>query len=1031
MKISVVVNTKNEEKYLDNCLRSVSCADEIIVVDMQSTDNTVSIARKYTNLIYTCDDFNYVEPVRNQSISYATGDWIFILDADEIIPDHLFGNIHDIISKNEDVSLIAIPRKNYIGKHLIVNSGWGLDYQPRLFKRGKITWTKLIHTWPEVDGKILYLDPSEDFYIQHYNYLDLSDFIERLNRYTDIEANDFDSTILNSDWKNIFQLSLDEFKTRYTPQDDGLYSLSLAGCMSFYKFIVCCKALEKDNKNFDFLLPSSIEEILANFIPKNSSQLDGYIYEGIQAELTQSQYQLQQIKTELAKSQFQVQQVRMYFEEAINEIASMETSKFWKLRKAWFKLKRLIIISRQTLITEGLLVLVIKVSRKIKKKIFSTTEKSSMINLEMANLDVVSSIELITSSNPIVSIIVPVFNQSKYTFNCLNSLKSIQSVAYEVIVVNDASTDDTQAVLRNISGIRIITNSDNIGFIRSCNRGSSEARGEFICFLNNDTKVFPNWMESLLEVISNNQTVGAVGSKLIYPDGRLQEAGGIIWKDASGCNFGRLENPTNPEYNYVREVDYCSGASLLVRSELFKSIGGFSEEFLPAYYEDTDLCFTIRSLGYKVMYQPRSQVIHFEGISSGTDINSGVKKHQQTNAIKFEIKWRETLKEYLPQDTKDRDGARRHSETPTILIIDSYVPLYDKEAGSYRLYNIIKIFKNLGYSIIFLPDNGLYQEPYVSELQGMGVEVIYSTDEMPEMKSHLLERLAIVDIAWVCRPELCEKYFGLLSQNPKIKVIYDTIDLHFIRLKREKELLGENSHQPIPWQDFQKQELRLAKLVHKTIVVTNVEKNILSSFGVSNISVIPTIHQAYTKSLPKFHERNGLLFIGGYNHLPNVDAAIWLCGSIMPLIWAQYPDMRLTLLGSNPPTKVKNLQDDRVTVTGYIHDVEPYFLNHRVFVAPLRYGAGIKGKVGQSLSYGLPIVSTSIGIEGFDLTHELEAMIADEAEDFANSILTLYENINSWEDLSEAGIKSIDRYSLGNVSNTLQNLINSLLVDRD
>lgn len=746
--------------------------------------------------------------------------------------------------------------------------------------------------------------------------------------------------------------------------------------------------------------------------------------EQTQTELERSQFQLQQ-------AQFQLQQTQKYFEDAINEISSMETSKFWKLRKAWFEVKRLASLSRQTLATDGLSGLVSRTNHKIQKKFPADPKNNISFNLQISKLEPAKPIDLQTSSNPVVSIIVPVFNQSHYTFNCLNSLKSIRSIEYEVIVVDDASTDDTPKVLGDISGIKIITNDSNTGFIQSCNRGAAEAQGEFICFLNNDTKVFPNWLESLLEIVKNDLIVGAVGSKLIYPDGRLQEAGGIIWKDASGCNFGRLKDPTDPEYNYVREVDYCSGASLLVRRELFKSIGGFSEEFLPAYYEDTDLCFKIRSLGYKVIYQPRSQVIHFEGISSGTDIKSGVKKHQQTNAIKFEIKWRETLKTYLTQGTKDRDGARRYAATPTILIIDSYVPLYDKEAGSYRLYNIIKIFKNLGYSIIFLPDNGLHQEPYVSELQEMGVEVIYSTDKIPDMKSYLLERLAIIDIAWVCRPELCEKYLAILSQNPKIKIIYDTIDLHFIRLKREKELLGEDSHQPISWQEFQKQELRLAKLVHETIVVTNIEKNILASFGISNVSIIPTIHQTYIKPLPKFHERSGLLFVGGYNHTPNVDAAIWLCGSIMPLIWAQYPDMQLTLLGSNPPTQVKNLQNNRVTVTGYIHDIEPYFLNHRVFVAPLRYGAGIKGKIGQSLSYGLPIVSTYIGVEGFDLTHGLEAMIADEAKDFANSILALYENIDSWNALSQAGIKSIDRYSPENIENSLKFLINRLLADRN
>lgn len=1011
MKISVVVNTKNEEKNIDRCLSSVAWADEIVVVDMHSIDATISIAKKHTKLVYSCNDYGYVEPARNQSIAYATGDWILILDADEVVSVTLAANIHDIILKDESISLIAIPRRNYIGNHLIVNSGWGVDYQPRLFKKGRVIWKEVIHSWPEVEGEIFYLSPSEDLYIQHYNYVDLADFVNRLNRYTDIEASRFDLKTLDSDWENLFRLVSDEFKLRYTPEEDGVYSLFLAGSMAFYRFISCCKAIEKSGEKFSLTLPNSIDEIL--FV-QSQSRIDM-----LQAKLEKTQSELKQAESQLKRTQ-------RYFEDAINEISSMKTSKFWKLRKIWFEVKRLASLSRKTLATDGFIALFLRANRKIQRKFSANPQNNIGINLQISKLEDARPIYLQTSFTPVVSIIVPVFNQSHYTFNCLNSLRSIQSIEYEIIVVDDASTDNTQKVLENISGIKVITNDNNSGFIRSCNRGAAEAKGKFICFLNNDTKVFPNWLESLLEIMNNDLNVGAVGSKLIYPDGRLQEAGGIIWKDASGCNFGRLEDPTSPEYNYVREVDYCSGASLLVRRELFRSISGFSEEFLPAYYEDTDLCFTIRSLGYKVMYQPRSQVIHFEGISSGKDITSGVKKYQITNAIKFEIKWRETLKEYLPQSTKNKDGARRYFTSPTILIIDSYVPLYDKESGSYRIYNIIKIFKNLGYSIIFLPDNGLHQEPYVSELQAMGVEVIYSTEEMPEMRSHLLERLSIIDIAWVCRPELCDKYFGLLEQNPKIKIIYDTIDLHFVRLKREKELLGEDSRPPISWQDFQKQELRLAKLAHETIVVTSTEKDVLSSFGISNISVISNVHEAYTGSLPEFNERKDLLFIGGYDHTPNVDAAIWLCKSIMPLIWQQCPEIHLTLLGSNPPVQVKNLQNGQVTVTGYISDVEQYFLNHRVFVAPLRYGAGMKGKIGQSLSYGLPVVTTSIGAEGFNLTKGLDIMIADSPESFVESILRLYNSPDLWNSFSKASLESVEQYGSNTTEDKLKILIKNL-----
>ena len=262
MNVSVVVNTKNEEKYLAQCLSSVSWADEIIVVDMQSSDNTKAIAKQYTDLVYSCEDFGYVEPARNLAISYATGDWIFILDADEVIPDNVSISVRDIILKNEDVSMIAIPRRNYIGNYLIKNSGWGMDYQPRLFKRGKVIWKDIIHTWPEIEGKILYLDLLENFYIEHYNYKDLFDFVQRLNSYTDIEAKSFDVATLNSDWKNIFYLAFDEFSTRYTPDDDGLYSLYLAGCMAFYRFITCCKALEAEGKPTSLILPSNVDEII-------------------------------------------------------------------------------------------------------------------------------------------------------------------------------------------------------------------------------------------------------------------------------------------------------------------------------------------------------------------------------------------------------------------------------------------------------------------------------------------------------------------------------------------------------------------------------------------------------------------------------------------------------------------------------------------------------------------------------------------------------------------------------------------------
>ena len=140
-----------------------------------------------------------------------------------------------------------------------------------------------------------------------------------------------------------------------------------------------------------------------------------------------------------------------------------------------------------------------------------------------------------------------------------------------------------------------------------------------MCFLNNDTVVRGGWLEHLVITAEGDPKIGAVGAKLLYPDGRLQEAGNILWRDATGWNVGHAENPEDPRYNFLRDADYVSGAALLVRRELFERLGGFSEAYRPAYYEDADLCFGVRSLGYRVVYQPRAEVVHYEGVTSGDE----------------------------------------------------------------------------------------------------------------------------------------------------------------------------------------------------------------------------------------------------------------------------------------------------------------------------------------------------------------------------------------------------------------------------
>ncbi|WP_375328466.1 glycosyltransferase [Microcystis sp. BLCC-F210] len=698
-----------------------------------------------------------------------------------------------------------------------------------------------------------------------------------------------------------------------------------------------------------------------------------------------------------------------------------------------FKVKKLLKKFVFSLQEEGWKPALKKTKRKIIKILTgkSSSEFEEQV-IESAKLAEPRPLEIASSDDPFVSIIIPVYNQFAYTFNCLESLSVNLSsdLAYEVIIVNDASTDETLEQLATlVTGIKVLTNAENSGFIRSCNYGASQAKGQYLYFLNNDTRILENCLESLLKLIVNNPQVGAVGSKLIYANSKQQEAGGIIWNSADGWNYGRLDSPDEPEYNYVRPVDYCSGASLLVPTDLFKQLGGFSQDFIPAYYEDTDLCFAIRELGYQVLYQPQSNVIHYEGITSGTDLSSGIKQYQVINQTKFREKWSKVLTKHLDNDPNNvPKAARRLQGKPTILVIDSYVPLYDRESGCVRLLNILKLLLNLGYSVIFFPDNGYPEQPYTSVLQQLGIEVIYGTAQRYNLEEKLIKYLPLIDGVWLCRPELCDKYMDLIRLKTKAPIIYDTIDLHFLRLKRQKDYLDPSyQNTSWSWETYQKLELNYANQAEATVVVTEDEKQVLSSLGVKNVWVIPNIHEEISLSEKvAFDQRSGLVFIGSYNHPPNIDAVKWLCLEIMPLVWVSRPDITVNLLGSNLKDEVKELANDQVIVTGYVPEVEPYFQKSRIFVAPLRFGAGMKGKIGQSLSLGLPTITTKIGAEGMGLIDHQDVLIADTAEEFAQAVIELYDNMQLWQKLADNSLETIKRYQPATVQTNLQTLLSNL-----
>ena len=612
------------------------------------------------------------------------------------------------------------------------------------------------------------------------------------------------------------------------------------------------------------------------------------------------------------------------------------------------------------------------------------------------------------TDGPTATVIIPVYGNVELTRGCLRSLAAHEPkrTRADYLVIDDASPFDVAGVFTRVEGLSVMRNASNLGFLRTCNRAARLSDADYVVFLNNDTTVSDGWLDALVDVAERDASVGIVGAKLVYPDGTLQEAGGIVWRDASGWNYGRNRLPDDPSYQFLREVDYCSGAALLVRRSLFERLGRFDERFAPAYYEDTDLCFAARRSGFRVMYEPRSVVIHREGGTGGTDVGSSVKRHQTLNQPKFREKWRAVLDtEHFPPDTSTvQRAARRLQGGRTLVMVDNYVPEPDRDSGSNKTARLIGLFRELGWHVIFVPDNDLASQPYTERLQQRGVEVVYATPDGDSRELRTRNALEIADAVWIARPDVFARYRDFLSEYPALPVVYDTVDLHYVRMARELEL--RNSEDEEEWNEqrrIKEEELAIGREVDVIVAITDIEREILESEGLNNVRVVPNIHVPVGADRP-YDRRLGLLFIGGYSHPPNVDAVEWLVNEIMPRVWDEVPDLTLTLLGSNPPECVRALAHDaRVAVPGYVENVAPYFESARVFVAPLRFGAGLKGKIGQSLEFALPVVTTSIGAEGFGFADGSDALIADHAADFARAVLSLNRDRDLWQRLQSSG----------------------------
>jgi GT2 family glycosyltransferase/ubiquinone/menaquinone biosynthesis C-methylase UbiE len=363
-----------------------------------------------------------------------------------------------------------------------------------------------------------------------------------------------------------------------------------------------------------------------------------------------------------------------------------------------------------------------------------------------------ATIEIDYYEQPEISIILVLYNRAELTLQCLYSILKSNVKSFEIIIVDNASTDETKLLLERIKGAQIIENETNAHYLLACNQAARRARGEYLLLLNNDTQVLADSISSALRTLQSSPDVGAVGGKIILPDGTLQEAGSIIWQDGSCLGYGRGDSPLAPAYMFMRDVDYCSAAFLLTRLDLFLEDGGFDEDYAPAYYEDTDYCARLWEKGKRIVYDPNVIVLHYEfasSVSQQSAINQAIMNrsmfaHKNHDWLRFQR--RPSQENILEARIARRRGGQR------VLFIDGNIPHASPDSRVAESNRLLAELVKMGHFITLYPLDP-QQVDWSSIYRDIPREVEVMADYgLPRLEEFLDARSAYYDLIFISDP---------------------------------------------------------------------------------------------------------------------------------------------------------------------------------------------------------------------------------------------------------------------------------------
>jgi len=602
------------------------------------------------------------------------------------------------------------------------------------------------------------------------------------------------------------------------------------------------------------------------------------------------------------------------------------------------------------------------------------------------------------TQTPDVSVVVVAFNQFELTMQTLLSVSGSTGVSFEVILVDNASTDEICRIEAHVSGIRLVRNETNHGFLRAANQGMAAARGRHVLLLNNDVTLPPDALERAARRLDGDAGIGAVGGMVVRSHGLLQEAGSIVFRDGSCHGYGRDGDPCAPEYNFVRDVDYCSGVFLMLPNAVMDRLGGLDTAYAPAYYEETDLCARVWGQGLRVVYDPAVVIIHLEyGSSRNPDAPIALMRRNRRVLLSRQ---REFLQTKRMPDPAMILHARTTIRRKRVLVVEDVIPYRHTGSGFGRTADIVASLVELGCDVSVLPLNPALDTP-ADRRHGFDerVELLWDRD-ITTAAAFLTERETYYDVIWVCRAHNLSRIAAVLGGSwgalRHAHVMLDTEALGANREAVRAQLDGTR----FDLQSALHRELRDSHLAHAVCAVSHAEAEQLREAGLPTVHVLGHTMECAPTPRP-FADRRDILALGSLLGVatPNFDGLAWFIAEVWPIVSETLPDVRLKVAGfvGERVDLGTLLSGERIDHLGFVPDPRELYDTVRVFVAPTRFAAGIPFKVHEAAAQGVPVVATRLLAE--QLGWQNDAVRGCDPTDparFAADVIALYRNEILW-----------------------------------